>query len=103
MAQPARIKFIGRNWCGHCTKFKDTWAELSSLAGPSNKKYFVSDFKGFSPVGYFPSFTVNGDAKTGESFGRHMRDYSKPVSVLFEALVCFFCPLFSWSCRFLKE
>ena len=49
------------------------------MVGSDDKKYLVSDFKGFSPVGYFPSFTVNGDASMGESFGRHMRDYSKTV------------------------
>ena len=49
------------------------------MVGSGDKKYLVADFKGFSPVGYFPSFTVNGDASMGESFGRHMRDYSKPV------------------------
>ena len=49
------------------------------MVGSDEKKYLVSDFKGFSPVGYFPSFTVNGNANVGESFGRHMRDYSKPV------------------------
>ncbi len=79
MPTPARIKFIGRDWCGHCTKFKKTWEELGAMVGSGDKKYLVADFKGFSPVGYFPSFTVNGDASMGESFGRHMRDYSKPV------------------------
>ena len=87
MPTPARIKFIGRDWCGHCTKFKTTWEELGAMVGSDEKKYLVSDFKGFSPVGYFPSFTVNGNANVGESFGRHMRDYSKPVRN-FEILNC---------------
>ena len=39
----------------------------------------MSDFKGFSPVGYYPSFTVGGDAKLGEQFGKIMRNYEKPV------------------------
>lgn len=80
MPTPARIKFIGRDWCGHCTSFKKTWSQISALAGPSNKKYFVADMKGPSPVGYFPSFTVDGSPDLGEDFGRHMREYETPLN-----------------------
>ena len=80
MPTPARIKFIGRDWCGHCTSFKKTWSQISALAGPSNKKYFVADMKGPSPVGYFPSFTVDGSPELGEDFGRHMREYETPLN-----------------------
>lgn len=79
MSTPARIKFIGRDWCGHCTNFKKTWSQISALAGAGNKKYFVADMRGPSPVGYFPSFTVDGNPELGEDFGRHMREYETPL------------------------
>ena len=80
MATPSRIKYFGRDWCGHCKQFSKTWESIRALAG--DNKTFVSDFKGFSPMGYYPSFTVGGDAKLGEEFGRIMRNYEKPVGLL---------------------
>lgn len=80
MSSAARIKYFGRDWCEHCKKFETTWKNILALAGPENARTFVSDRKGFSPVGYYPSFTVGGDPKLGEEFGKIMRDYEKPVS-----------------------
>ena len=79
MSSPSRIKYFARDWCGHCQKFSDTWETIQSLAGSSNKKTFVTDKKGFSPVGYYPSFTVAGNAELGKEFGRIMRNYEKPL------------------------
>ena len=78
-ASPSRIKYFGRGWCGHCKKFSGTWEGIRALAGTANAKTFVTDMKGFSPVGYYPSFTVGGDAKLGAEFGEIMRNYEKPV------------------------
>tara|TARA_B100000963_G_C22113810_1_gene446026 strand:- start:29 stop:331 length:303 start_codon:yes stop_codon:yes gene_type:complete len=79
----ARIKYFGRPWCKHCQDFDGTWESIRALAGSANARKFVSDFKGFSPVGYYPSFTVGGDAKLGEQFGSIMRNYKKPVRIFF--------------------
>ena len=73
----ARIKYFGRPWCKHCQDFDGTWESIRALAGSANAR----------KVGYYPSFTVGGDAKLGEQFGSIMRNYKKPVRIFLPGLL----------------
>jgi len=86
--KPARVKYHGRDWCGHCANFeKGTWAEIVTRAGGDNKRYFIKDSRGPSPVGYFPSFTVNGSVELGKDFAKHMRNYEVPFEERVDAAI----------------
>ena len=86
--QPARVKYHGRDWCGHCASFeKGTWAEIVSRAGGDNKRYFIKDSRGPSPAGYFPSFTVNGSVELGKDFAKHMRNDAVPFEKRVDAAI----------------